>query len=89
MATVVETSTVDVASILGDVIELTKELFPGVVMVDVVRDPEYPETRLTVIEAQTSEPAKEVVDRQLEWHRRVALLGKSCDHLCLSFRFEE
>jgi hypothetical protein len=89
MSAGVEIQSVDVASLLADVIEVTKELFPGDVMIDVVRDPEHAQTRLTVIEARASGSPESVVDRGEEWHRRVAGIGESCANLCLTFNFDE
>jgi hypothetical protein len=89
MSAGVEAKSVDVACLLADVIEITKELFPGDIMIDVVRDPEDPETRLTVIEAQAGGPPEGVLNQGEEWHRRVAELGESCSGLCLTFNFHE
>jgi hypothetical protein len=89
MSAGVEASAVDVGSLMADVIEITKELFPGVVSIDVTEDPEFPKTRLTAIVAQASGPVESIVSRRGEWHERVAQLGEPCSNLCLSFNFPE
>ncbi len=89
MATVVEASTVDVGNLMADVIEITKELFPGDVSIEVIEDPEYPQTRFTAIVAQPSGPIESIVSRRGEWHERVAQLGEPCTNLSLSFSFSE
>ena len=62
----------DLSSLMADVVRVTQDLFPGHVSVQVMADPEYPQDRFTVIEAQTSGDVIDVVDRRAEWHRRVA-----------------
>ena len=85
----VEANAVDVGGLMADVIEITKELFPGEVSIEVVEDPEYPQTRLTAIVAQASGPIASIVSRRGEWHERIARLGEPCTNLCLSFSFSE
>ena len=79
----------DVSSLLADVTRVTQELFPGYVSVHVMSDPEYPQDRFTVIEAQASGNVLDVVDRRAEWHRRVARLSPSCAALRLTLDYQE
>jgi hypothetical protein len=74
---------------MADVVRVTQELFPGRVSVQVVTDPEYPQDRFTVIEAQTRGNVVDVVDRRAEWHRRVAGLSPSCSALRLTLDYQE
>jgi hypothetical protein len=77
------------SDIVGDVVGITQELFPGEVSAYLLDDPEYSEGRLTVIEAQASGSIDGLVERRAEWHRRVSRLGESCSTLCLTFNFRE
>jgi hypothetical protein len=79
----------DVSRLLADVVRVTQELFPGQVSVHVMTDPEYPQDRFTVIEAQASGNVVDVVDRRAEWHRRVARLSPSCAALRLTLDYQE
>jgi hypothetical protein len=80
---------VDLSSLMADVVRVTKELFPGHVSVQVMTDPEYPQDRFTVIEAQASGKVVDVVDRRAEWHRRVLGLSPSCSALRLTLDVQE
>jgi hypothetical protein len=79
----------DLSSLMADVVHVTKELFPGHVSVQVMTDPEYPQDRFTVIEAQASGQVVDVVDRRAEWHRRVLGLSPSCSALRLKLDVQE
>jgi hypothetical protein len=79
----------DLSGLMADVVRITQELFPGAVSLDVIDDPEYPQDRFTVIEAQASGPVEDVVQRQAEWHRRVLRLSPSCSALRLTFDYRE
>jgi hypothetical protein len=79
----------DLSGLMADVVRITQELFPGPVSLGVIDDPEYPQDRFTVIEAQASGPAEDVVQRQAEWHRRVLRLSPSCSALRLTFDYRE
>ena len=51
-------------------------------------DPEYPEDRYMVIEAQASCSPEDAVKLELEWHRRVLRVDESCWKLRLTYSFE-
>jgi hypothetical protein len=78
---------VDLPNLMADVVQITQELFPGEVSARVMSDPEYPQDRFTVIEAQASGPPEEVVDRQLEWHWRILRLSPLCSTLRLTLDY--
>ena len=80
---------VDLSNLLADVVCVTQELFPGQVSLQVMSDPEYPQERFTVIEAQTSGDVPDVVDRRAEWHRRVTRLSPLCSTLRLTLDYHE
>jgi hypothetical protein len=88
MSTIISEQSPDLSEIIGDVVGITQELFPGEVLTYVLDDPEYSEGRLTVIEAQASGPVDGLVERRAEWHRRVSRLGESCSSLCLTFKIQ-
>jgi hypothetical protein len=79
----------DLSTLMAEVMRVTQELFPGHVTVQVMTDPEYPQDRFTVIEAQASGDIADVVDRRAEWHRRVARLSPSCSALRLTLDYQE
>ena len=80
----------DLAPFMSDVLRITGELFPGNATVYLSRDPEYPEDGdCTVIEAPASGSVKDVVDRRLEWHRRVSRLSPICSALALTLDYQE
>ncbi len=89
MSATVDAQSTELSSLMAQVFEITRELFPGEVSTYVLDDPEYPQSRFTVIEAQASGPAEDVVEREVEWHRRISRLGESCSDLCLTFNYQE
>ncbi len=82
-------SPIDLPKLMVDVFRVTQELFPGEVSARVMNDPEYPEEHFTVIEAQASGPPEKVVERRVEWHRRVSRLSPYCSTLCLTLDHQE
>jgi hypothetical protein len=87
-ATVDEQST-NVPHLLADVVSITQELFPGEVSAYLLDDPEHPQGRFTVIEAQASGAVDGVVERRAEWHRRVMGLADSCSTLRLTLDYQD
>ena len=79
----------DLSSLMADVERITQELFPGIVSVQVMHDPEYPQDGFTVIEAQTGGTTEEVVDRRAEWHKRVTRLSPHCSTLRLTLDYQQ
>ena len=89
MSATVDGQSIELSSLMAHVLKITRELFPGKVSTYVLDDPEYPQSRFTVVEAQASGPAEDVVERQVEWHRRISQLGESCSDLRLTFDYRE
>ena len=89
MSATIDGQSIELSSLMAHVFEITRELFPGDVSTYVLDDPEYPQSRFTVIEAQVSGPAEDIVERQVEWHRRVSRLGESCSDLRLTFDYRQ
>ena len=89
MSATVDGQSIDLSDLMADIIGITQELFPGAVSTYVLDDPEYPQSRFTVIEAQASGPVEDVVERRVEWHRRVSRLGESCSTLRLTLDYQE
>ena len=59
---------------LAEILEITKDVFPGQVFVEDIQDPEYPETMYLVFHIVRDCPEDDVnktIDREIEWHRRV------------------
>lgn len=55
-----------------EVIDITQELFPGPIDAWLESDPETPSTAFVLLMVRADGDPKEIVDRRLEWHRRVA-----------------
>lgn len=62
---------------LGAVVAMTKELFPGPVSVDLVSDPEFPQTSTIAFAVTASGDASEIVQRRREWHRQVRSIASN------------
>jgi hypothetical protein len=85
---VVTNSSLDLPSLFAQIVDITQELFPGRVSMYVQDDPEYPQDRYMVIEAKASGSPEDVVERELEWHRRVVRVHDSCSNLALTFNYQ-
>lgn len=70
--------------LIPQIIDITRELFPGEVSIRRVDDPENPPASYTVVEARASGDIADIVDRRLLWHQRVAALSDRCRDFCLS-----
>ena len=53
---------------------ITEELFPGEIRIERDYDPEYPAHRFIVFNVRATGETKELLDRQCEWHRRLAAI---------------
>ncbi|HUY33129.1 MAG TPA: hypothetical protein VMV69_10135 [Pirellulales bacterium] len=51
--------------------QVTQDLFPGPVKVKLMCDPEVPSDPFVVFKVESKGEPKEIVDKQLEWHRRI------------------
>ena len=64
MSAAIDGQSTDVSDIIADIVGITQELFPGEVSAYLLDDPEYPQSRFTVIEAQASGSVEDVVERR-------------------------
>jgi hypothetical protein len=55
-----------------EIVQISTELFPGSLEVRVETDPEMPEDSFLVLTVHADGPAKDIVRRRREWHRRVS-----------------
>lgn len=55
-----------------EVVEITQELFPGPFEVWPESDPEAPATPFLLLMVHAKGDAQQLVQRRLDWHRRVA-----------------
>ena len=62
---------------LADARRITEELFPGEITIETDFDPEYPTGQFVVFNVRATGGTKELLDRQCEWHRRVAAVMPS------------
>lgn len=53
---------------------ITEELFPGEITIETDFDPEYPSEEFVVFNVRATGETKELLDRQCEWHRRIAAI---------------
>lgn len=60
---------------LPRVIQLTEQWFPGRVSIEVFSDPESPSETFFVLNVEARDNAKGLIERQCQWHERVAALA--------------
>lgn len=72
-----------------DVVRITKELFPGEVTIKLMNDPKYPADWFHVVEAEASGEPHAVVQRQIEWHRRMREVSPELRDLAISLAVPE
>lgn len=65
----------DLTSVMADVREITRELFPGKCEFTSEFDPEYPEDRYLVVNVEASGDPKDIVARTCRWHERIRKLS--------------
>jgi hypothetical protein len=53
------------------VLEVTREMFPGPVSAETGYDPEWPEDRWITFNVEATGTFKEIIDREIEWNRRI------------------
>ncbi len=90
MSRVVENKvTLDLAALMGQIAEITKDLFPGSISICVQDDPDYPQDRYTIIEVEVAAPVANILERRGQWHRRIVQLSGSCRNLRLRLRYPQ
>lgn len=57
---------------MADVVRVTNELFPGKTHIEIISDPEEPESSSVVFTVSATGDSQDIVTRRLEWHRRIA-----------------
>ena len=67
----------DAPRTLTEVVQLTEQLFPGAVSVELLTDPESPAETFIVLNVEAHGDAKELIERQCQWHERVAALASA------------
>lgn len=68
---------------LADVLALTREMFAGEPIVEVLHDPENPQVPLVTVTVSWSGEPRELIQKRLAWHQRVAQI---CPGRTLSIR---
>jgi hypothetical protein len=56
------------------IVKLTQQLFPGPVSIELLADPESPADAFVVLNVEASGDEKRLLERQCEWHERIAAL---------------
>lgn len=69
---------------LAQVVQLTEQLFPGAVSVELLTDPESPSETFIVLNVEAHGDAQELIERQCQWHLEVAHLTQSRGAFCIS-----
>ena len=57
---------------LLDVVQLTNELFPGVVSLEITCDPSEPDEKVVVLRVESRDSVKQIIQQRNTWHRRIA-----------------
>ena len=65
----------DAPHTLAHVVQLTEQLFPGAVSLELLTDPESPSETFIVLNVEAHGDAQELIERQCQWHERVAALA--------------
>jgi hypothetical protein len=55
-----------------EIVQISTELFPGPLEVQLETDPEMPDDSFLVLTVHADGPVKNIVRRRREWHRRVS-----------------
>jgi hypothetical protein len=72
------------ADVIAKTVSITKALFPGDVRVEAEEDPEIAGLSYVVFNVAAAGGPREIIERRLEWHRRIAELGADAGRLKLS-----
>lgn len=59
-------------SIPSEIVAITHDLFPGPVDAWIESDPEAPGSEFLIVMVHATDDPREITERRLEWHRRVA-----------------
>ncbi len=87
-APLVKNASFDLPALFAQIVDLTRELFPGEVLMYIQDDPEYPQDRYTVIEAEVSGSPEDVVGPTGMASPRGGV-HESCSNLALTFNFQQ
>jgi hypothetical protein len=68
-------ATIDLASAMADVRQITQEIFLAPCEFTSEFDPEYPEEQYVVVNVEATGDPKEIVDRSSQWHSRIRQLS--------------
>ena len=72
------TTTTNSDPAIADVLAITSEMFPGKVEIELERDPSDPDDIMVVLNVASAGDVEAVIDREIEWHRRVDALEPRC-----------
>jgi hypothetical protein len=86
---IAKSASFDFPALFAQIVDITRDLFPGEVSAYLLDDPEFPQDGYLVFEAQARGTAEDAVERRLEWHRRVIQVHESCSNLTITFDFQE
>jgi hypothetical protein len=73
----------DLTGSQDEIVQVTKDLFPGDVTIKASVDPEFPHEPFPVVHASAYGDIKEIEDRRIEWHIRVRKLSPDLANLPL------
>ena len=73
MSTLIETDHRTATNpILAGIVRMSRELFPGPVSTEAMSDPDAPGESWTVLNVEFAGTPHEIIQRQCEWHERLA-----------------
>lgn len=58
--------------LLTEIVRMSRELFPGLLSVEVMSDPDAPGESWTVLNVESADAPQEIIKTQCEWHERLA-----------------
>lgn len=67
----------DAPHTFGHIVQLTEQLFPGAVSVELLTDPESSAETFIVLNVEAHGDPQELIGRQCQWHERVAALASA------------
>ncbi len=59
-------------SVLTEIVRMSRELFSGPILVEVMSDPDAPGESWTVLNVESAGAPQEIIKTQCEWHERLA-----------------
>ena len=59
-------------SVLSEIVRMSRELFPRLISVETMSNPDAPGESWTVLNVESADTPQEIIKTQCEWHERLA-----------------